>query len=84
MKTDNGWPEFTRVHPLLNWSYRDIWDYISKYKLAYCSLYDNGYTSLGDSDNTVPNEGLRRPDGTFRPAYELDDPSLERNCRTKP
>lgn len=82
MKTDNGWPEFTRVHPLLNWSYEDIWDYIQQNRLAYCSLYDKGYTSLGDSDNTVPNEQLKRSDGTFAPAYELEDPSLERNCRT--
>jgi hypothetical protein len=58
-----------------------------------------GYTSLGNVANTVPNDALRRPDGTFRstpivvgtsaglstcrPAYELDDGSLERSGRTK-
>lgn len=84
METDNGWPEFIRVHPILHWSYTNIWDYIKKHNLDYCSLYDRGYTSLGDSENTMPNERLRKVDGTFKAAYDLDDPSLERDCRYKP
>jgi 3'-phosphoadenosine 5'-phosphosulfate sulfotransferase (PAPS reductase)/FAD synthetase len=25
-KTDRGWPEFMRVHPVINWHYWEIWD----------------------------------------------------------
>ncbi len=34
------------VHPILHFTERDIWDYIRKYSLPYCSLYDQGYRKL--------------------------------------
>lgn len=24
-KTDHGWPEFMRIHPVIDWHYREIW-----------------------------------------------------------
>lgn len=71
-QTDSDWPRFTRIHPILDWSYMDIWDFIVGCGLDYCSLYDQGYTSLGGVESTVPNEFLRI-DGTssFLPAYML-------------
>lgn len=73
-QTDSDWPRFTRIHPILDWSYVDVWDFIVGCGLDYCSLYDNGYTSLGGIDSTVPNKFLRI-DGTssFLPAYMLRD-----------
>ncbi len=46
-------PGHTRVQPILHFSELDIWDYIGKYKLPYCSLYDQGYRSLGCEPCTV-------------------------------
>ena len=34
------------VHPILHFTEKDIWDYIRKYNLSYCSLYDQGYRKL--------------------------------------
>ena len=43
-----------RVHPLLHFSEKDIWDYIKTKKVPYASLYDKGYRSLGEAPFTKP------------------------------
>lgn len=48
-------PEHTRVQPILHFTEIDIWDYIEKHKLPYCSLYDQGYRSLGCEPCTSPS-----------------------------
>jgi phosphoadenosine phosphosulfate reductase len=35
------------LHPLLNWSYDDVWNYIKTRHLPYCQLYDHGYHRIG-------------------------------------
>lgn len=76
-----------RINPILEWSYQDIWTYLQVLKIPYCVLYDQGfeirdsdfrYTSLGSTTNTQPNPKLQRSDGTFSPAYCLEDGSFER------
>lgn len=37
-----------RVHPLLDFTEADIWEYIKDNKLEYNPLYDKGYRSIGD------------------------------------
>jgi len=41
-KTDPSWPQFMRIHPILNWSYTDIWDYLRLHEVPWCDLYDEG------------------------------------------
>ncbi|KAL6626481.1 hypothetical protein ACP70R_030207 [Stipagrostis hirtigluma subsp. patula] len=78
-----GWPPFMRVNPILDWSYSDVWSFLLTCKVKYCSLYDQGYTSIGSIHNTVPNELLRDGAGGYKPAYMLSDGSLERAGRAK-
>ncbi|KAL0075305.1 hypothetical protein J3Q64DRAFT_1775912 [Phycomyces blakesleeanus] len=78
-KTDKGWPDFMRVHPIIDWTYKDIWGFLLKLRIPYCSLYDYGYTSLGSMENTHPNPQLRNESGDgFKPAYMLQDETYER------
>ena len=75
-------PPFMRVNPILDWTYGDVWQFIRRYQLPYCSLYEEGFTSLGKVTDTRPNPALRKADGSgYYPAYYLADWSQERNGR---
>lgn len=80
--TTAGWPQLDRICPLLDWEYEDVWYYLLSRNFAYCSLYDNGYTSLGSADNTRPNPALLQPDGSYAPAHQLKNSLDERLGRT--
>lgn len=71
-ETDGDWPRFVRLHPILKWTYVDIWTFLVETGVEYCSMYDKGYTSLGGLHTTVPNPKLKSGDG-FLPAYMLVD-----------
>ncbi|XP_042014483.1 FAD synthase-like [Salvia splendens] len=83
-----GWPAFMRVNPILDWSYRDVWAFLLTCKVPYCSLYDQGYTSIGSIHDTVPNALLchsktNSNEHNYKPAYLLPDGRLERAGRVK-
>jgi FAD synthetase len=42
-ETDGDWPRITRIHPLLDWQYEDIWYLLLLGQFPYCALYDRGY-----------------------------------------
>jgi len=35
------------VHPILDWSESEVWDFIHTYEIPYCGLYDEGFSRLG-------------------------------------
>lgn len=92
--TDGDWPELMRVHPVLHWTYDDVWEFLRSPHLSldgkmggveWCNLYDYGYTSLGSTFNTEPNPELKddsRASG-WKPAWELKNAASERAGRPK-
>lgn len=81
--TDRGWPSFMRVHPVLEWRYREVWAFLRWMDVEYCELYDRGFTSLGGTNDTVPNPRLRveGAEGKYWPAWMLEDEGEERAGR---
>eukprot|EP00980_Cylindrotheca_fusiformis_P000666 scaffold160_cov136-Cylindrotheca_fusiformis.AAC.13 len=87
-------PPFMRVNPVLEWSYGHVWHFLRLFQLRYCSLYDQGYTSLGTTKDTLPCPALAVNTGEtsndsfgglpkFWPAYMLRDWDQERAGRVK-
>jgi phosphoadenosine phosphosulfate reductase len=37
----------TMVNPIVDWTDRDVWDFLNENNIPHCSLYDEGYTRLG-------------------------------------
>jgi len=46
-------PAHTRVHPLLHFTERDVWNLILEENIPFCPLYGRGYRSLGTRSGTV-------------------------------
>ncbi|HHQ13731.1 MAG TPA: phosphoadenylyl-sulfate reductase, partial [Chromatiales bacterium] len=43
-----------KVHPIADWSDRDVHHYLKKYRLPYHPLWSKGYVSIGDRQLTRP------------------------------
>jgi phosphoadenosine phosphosulfate reductase len=41
-----------KVHPIIDWSDRDIYNYLTKHDLPYHPLWEQGYVSVGDWHST--------------------------------
>lgn len=44
----------TKINPLLNWTKKDVWDFIHKHDIPYNPLHDRGYPSIGCLPCTQP------------------------------
>ena len=59
------------LNPIIDWENADVWEFIKKYNVPYCGLYDQGYKRLGCIGcpmSTNAAEELRRYP-TYRRAY---------------
>jgi len=81
--TDSSWPSIMRFNPLLDWSYKEVWNYIDLHQLPVCKLYEKGYTSLGSRYNSFPNYTLFDKKDAYKHARELADETMERCGRIK-
>jgi phosphoadenosine phosphosulfate reductase len=43
-----------KVHPILNWTTKDVHEYLTRHGLPYHPLYEKGYKSIGDTHSTRP------------------------------
>ncbi len=43
-----------KVYPLIDWTSRDVYNYLQKHGLPYHPLFDKGYASVGDWHSTKP------------------------------
>jgi phosphoadenosine phosphosulfate reductase len=56
----------TKIYPIIDWSDRDIYQYLSKNSLPYHPLWDQGYVSVGDWHSTKKlGEGMTQEDTRF-------------------
>lgn len=37
----------TYLHPIIDWKFEDVWQFIRENKIEYCKLYDEGFKRLG-------------------------------------
>ena len=51
-------PVHTRVRPILHFSERDIWDTTLHYRIPFCSLYEQGYRSLGAKTTSLKSSHI--------------------------
>ena len=55
-----------KLHPIADWSDRDVWNYLQAHGLPYHPLWDRGYVSIGDVHTTRPlAEGMGVEDTRF-------------------
>jgi len=57
-------PAHTRLRPILHFTERDIWDNIFYHNIPFCSLYQQGYRSLGAKSTSLKMSDI--------PAWEQD------------
>lgn len=41
------WKKKIVVRPIIDWTDEEVWEYIHKYNLPYCELYDKGFDRIG-------------------------------------
>lgn len=47
-----------KICPLIHWSWIDIWNYVKKQQLPYNVLHDQGYSSIGCTPCTLPDNSV--------------------------
>jgi phosphoadenosine phosphosulfate reductase len=55
-----------KLHPLIDWNDRDVWQYLSRHDLPYHPLWHEGYVSIGDVHTTSRwQPGMREEDTRY-------------------
>jgi phosphoadenosine phosphosulfate reductase len=50
----SGTGERWKLHPIVDWSDRDVHRYLTRHRLPYHPLWEKGYVSIGDTHTTRP------------------------------
>jgi phosphoadenosine phosphosulfate reductase len=55
-----------KVHPIIDWTDRDVYEYLTRHNLPYHPLWEQGYVSIGDVHTTRPlSEGMSQEETRF-------------------
>jgi len=55
-----------KVYPIIDWTDKDVDDYLKRYDLPYHPLWEQGYVSMGDTHSTIKlGEGMNHQDTRF-------------------
>src|SRR3984885_2539257 len=46
--------DVVKVQPIIDWTDKQVWEYLQKYDLPYHPLWEQGYVSIGDVHTTRP------------------------------
>lgn len=57
------------VNPIIDWTHRDIWDFIRSEQVEYNELYDRGYRRVGCIGCPMANKGRWKEFADF-PTYQ--------------
>ena len=53
-----------KIHPIIDWTDRDIHQYLQKHNLPYHPLWEKNYVSVGDWHSSQPLQAGQRPEDT--------------------
>jgi phosphoadenosine phosphosulfate reductase len=53
-------PDYIQINPIMHWTEMDVWSFHMEQGISYCSLYDQGYRSLGCRPCTHQSYGQER------------------------
>lgn len=53
-----------KIHPILDWSEKQIYTYLKEYDLPFHPLWDKGYVSVGDWHSSAPLQPGQTPEET--------------------
>jgi phosphoadenosine phosphosulfate reductase len=59
----------TMVYPIKHFSEEEVWDYVKRHNLPYCSLYDKGYKDIKCTPCTDP---VKTKDERFKKGEEIE------------
>ena len=60
----------TTLNPIIDWADRDVWDFIHKHHVPYCSLYDEGWERIGCIGCPMATRRTRERDFARYPTYK--------------
>lgn len=75
--------EYCRFSPVFYFSESNVWRFILKYNLPICSLYFDGYRSLGDAPVTEPCMPIMKTVNEIIDYIDNNPATTERDGRTK-
>ena len=60
----------TVLNPIINWEDEDVWEFIHKYDIPYCELYDQGEERLGCIGCPIAGSQTQKKDFEKYPKYK--------------